>query len=258
MLIIVEDNKDEEIYDIVLDPGHGGIDGGASKYGSKETDFTLPLAKKVKALLEEQNIKVKLTRETNLTKNEKLPEYGVHGRAVIPGEVHAKYLISFHLNSSTSTKVKGLEIYTAQNINYDFAKKMASNIVEQVGLTYSNNGVNKIANGIYTRMFTNADIKSSIKEYESAKKIPYDFSTKSNYYYIIRETGGIITGAYVDDRNPNNPGNPNYKSNTGTEAYILELGYITNKSDLNNMKNNMDKYAETIANTIIEQINSVK
>ena len=258
MLIIVEDNKDEEIYDIVLDPGHGGIDGGASKYGSKETDFTLPLAKKVKALLEEQNIKVKLTRETNLTKNEKLPEYGVHGRAAIPGEVHAKYLISFHLNSSTSTKVKGLEIYTAQNINYDFAKKMASNIVEQVGLSYSNNGVNKIANGIYTRMFTNADIKSSIKEYESAKKIPYDFSTKSNYYYIIRETGGIITGAYVDDRNPNNPGNPNYKSNTGTEAYILELGYITNKSDLNNMKNNMDKYAETIANTIIEQINSVK
>ena len=84
------------------------------------------------------------------------------------------------------------------------------------------------------------------------------FSTKSNYYYIIRETGGIITGAYVDERNPNYPGNPFYKSNTGTETYLLELGYITNKSDLNNIKKNIDKYSETIANTIINHLNNVK
>ena len=258
MIIKVEDNKEQEIYDVVLDPGHGGIDSGASKYGSKETDFTLPLAKKVKEILDENNIKVKLTRETDLTKNEKMPEYGTHGRAVIPNEVHAKYLFSFHLNSSSSTKVKGLEIYTAQNINYDFAKKMASNLVSELGLTYSNNGVNKITNGVYTRIFTNAEVKSSIKEYQTAKKIPYDFSTKSNYYYIIRETGGIITGAYVDDRNQSMPSNPFYNSNTGTETYLLELGYITNKTDLNNIKTNMDKYASTIANIIIERINSVK
>ena len=257
MIFQVEDNKNKEIYDVVLDPGHGGYDGGASKYGYKETDFTLPLAKKVKALLEENNIKVKLTRETDLSKNEKLPEYGPNGRAVIPGEVHAKYLYSFHLNSSTSKNVKGLEVYTAQNINYDYAKQIVENLINNLGLTYSNNRVNKIHDGVYTRMFTNADVKSSIKEYKEAKKIPFDFSTKSNYYYIIRETGGIVTGAYVDDRNQNMPGNPYYNSNTGTETYLLELGYITNKTDLNNIKNNMDKYAETIANNIINHINTI-
>ncbi len=257
MIIQVEDNKDEEIYDVVLDPGHGGLDSGATKYGSKETDFTLPLAKKVKTILEDNNIKVKLTRETDLTKNEKLPEYGIHGRAVIPGEVHAKYLFSFHLNSSWSQGVKGLEIYTAQNINYDFAKQLALDIKEGTGLTTSNNKINKIADCVYTRKFTAADVKSSIKEYQDLKRKPYDFSTNSNYYYIIRETGGIITGAYVDERNENIPGNPYYKSNTGTETYLLELGYITNKSDLNNIKNNMDKYAESIANSIINHINSI-
>lgn len=118
MIVTVKENKDKDIYDIVLDAGHGGRDPGATKYGYSETDFTLDIALKVKEKLEEQNIKVKLTRDKNsLTKSEKLPEYGTHGRAVIPGEVKAKYLFSFHLNSNSSNNVRGLEIYTAANIN---------------------------------------------------------------------------------------------------------------------------------------------
>ena len=83
------------------------------------------------------------------------------------------------------------------------------------------------------------------------KKIKaYDITTKSNYYYIIRETGGIITGAYVDDRNEEIVGNPYVLSNVGAEAYLLELGYISNKNDLNNMIDNMDKYVEGITKSV--------
>ena len=250
--VVVKNNKDSNVYDIVLDAGHGGKDPGATKYGYSETDFTLDIALKVKEKLEASGIRVKLTREADtLTDEERLPEYGVHGRAVIPGEVKAKYLFSFHLNSSNYTSVNGLEVYTPVKINYDFSKLLVNNIITNTGLGFSRNNVNKVYDGIYSRTFTSKEVEDSINDYVENSLIPYDITTDTNYYYIIRETGGIVTGAYVDDRNPNIISNPNTSTNTGTEAYLLELGYITNKSDLNNMKNNMDKYADAVVNSIL-------
>lgn len=250
--VVVKNNKDSNVYDIVLDAGHGGKDPGATKYGYSETDFTLDIALKVKEKLEASGIRVKLTRDADtLTDEERLPEYGVHGRAVIPGEVKAKYLFSFHLNSSNSTSANGLEVYTPVKINYDFSKLLVNNIITNTGLGFSRNNVNKVYDGIYSRTFTSKEVEDSINDYVENSLIPYDITTDTNYYYIIRETGGIVTGAYVDDRNPDIISNPNTSTNTGTEAYLLELGYITNKSDLNNMKNNMDKYVDAVVNSIL-------
>lgn len=259
MMMKVSENTDKDIYDIVIDPGHGGMDGGASRFDYKESDFTLDLAIMVKEKLESVGMKVKLTHEKDqLSSNEKMPEYGVHGRAVVPYEVKAKYLFSLHFNSNGSESVNGLEVYTADNINYDFAKSIAKNITDLTGLNYSSNNIRKVFDGIYTRTFTESDIENSIKDYNDQGRNPYDITVKSNYYYIIRESGGIITGAYVDDRNEEITGNPYVKSNIGTEAYLLELGYISNKNDIDNLINNMDKYATAIANSIIPLYNTEK
>lgn len=251
MMINVLENTDEDIYDIVIDPGHGGMDGGASRYGYKESDFTLDLAVKIKDDLEKKGFKVKLTHEVGqLTDNEKLNEYGVHGRAVIPYEVHAKYLFSLHMNSSEASSMNGLEIYTASDINFDFAKKLAESITSNTGLRYSSSGTNRVSQGIYTRKFTQWDVYNSKREYEMQNLKPYDITTNSIYYYIIRETGGIITGAYVDDRNDKIVGNPYCYSNIGIETYLLELGYISNRNDLDNMKNKIDNYVKGITDVI--------
>ena len=251
MMMHVDENKDSEIYDIVLDPGHGGVDVGAIKNGYQETDFTMNIATKVKKKLEKYGFKVKLTHdEGQLGEKNRLDEYGVHGRAVVSSEVKAKYLFSFHLNSSESSRVSGLEIYTAKGINYDFAKMLVNNITSLSGIGYSSNKINKIDNSIYSRNFTNDEVTSSIQGYVDKDLVPYDITTKSNYYYMIRETGGIVTGAYVDDRNSKIVGNPYTKSNVGTETYLLELGYLSNKKDLENMINNMDKYVDGIAISI--------
>lgn len=257
MMLHVEKNKDDSVYDIVIDPGHGGMDGGASAYGYSERDFTFQIAKKIQDRLISKGFKVKLTREEDqLTKNDLLDEYGIHGRAVISSEVKAKYLFSVHMNSNANHNVNGLEVYTAKNINYDFAKKLVENINTYTGLNYSINKINKVFNSIYSRNFTDIDIQNSLEDYEKKGMNAYDISTNSNYYYMIRETGGIVTGAYVDDRNENiegkykKVGNPYWNSNTGAESYLLELGYITNKNDLDNMINNMDKYVDAIVDTI--------
>ena len=211
----------------------------------------MKLATKLKSKLEEYGFSVKLTHEDGqLSKEEKLEEYGVHGRAVVPREVNAKYLFSIHLNSSSYSSVSGLELYTAKNINYDFANLLVNNIVNLTGIGYSNNKINKISNGIYSRNFTKEDVEDSINDYIEYDLKPYDITTNSNYYYMIRETGGIVTGAYVDDRNSEILSNPYVLSNVGTEAYLLELGYLSNKNDLNNMINNTDKFVDAIAISI--------
>ena len=248
----VTENTDSEIYDIVIDAGHGGMDSGAHVNGYREADLTLDIVYNLKTKLEKEGIKVKLTRqEGQLASDELLPDYGKGGRAVISHEVHAKYVFSIHLNSNSSSSVRGIEIYTPANIDYSFAKDLANNLITETNTTYSTNKINKEYDGIYTRTFTESDIASSIEEMKNKDRIPYDMTTKSNYYYMIRETGGIMTGAYVDNRNePKVLENPYYKSNVGSEAYLLELAYLTNKTDLNNITSNMDSYTEAITAAI--------
>lgn len=248
----IKENKDKDIYDITIDPGHGGMDGGGSSNSYKETDFTPDISKKIKSNLEKAGLKVKLTHEEGeLTKNEVLDEYNEHGRAVIPNEVKSKYTFSIHINKNTSSKVRGIEVYTPANIDYSLAKSLAENIVSKTDLDYSTNKLFKEYDGVYTHNFTESEIPSSLAGYEEKKYNPYNVTTNSNYLYMIRETGGYMTGAYIDNSNPKEVGvNPYYNSNIGNETYLLELGYLSNSSDLNILLESKDKLADAISDAI--------
>lgn len=257
MTLNVKENKDfKEIADITLDPGHGGMDGGGSANGYKETDFTLDICEKIKDKLEEAGLKVKLTYERgNLSSNEILDEYNTHGRAVIPNEVMSKYTFSIHINKNTSSSVSGLEIYTASGINYDLAKLLADNITSYTGIDYSTNKLYKMYNGIYTHNFTENEVASSLESYKKKEYNPYNVSTNSNYLYMIRETGGFMTGAYVDDSNPEEVGvNPYYNSNVGNESYLLELAYLSNSDNLNILIEKEDMFVEAIVDSIKQEL----
>ncbi len=257
MNFIVSENKtNNEIADITIDPGHGGMDGGGAANDYKETDFTMDISNKIKDKLEKLGLKVKLTHEEgDLTQNEVLDEYNTHGRAVVPNEVKSKYTFSIHINKNESSRVSGLEIYTADNINYDFARSLADNIINYTGLDYSTNRMYKMFDGVYTHNFSAAEIASSLAGYEENNYNPYNVTEESNYLYMIRETGGIMTGAYIDDSNPEEVGvNKYYNSNIGNETYLLELGYISNLDDLNNLLEKEDQYVEAIVTAIKEEL----
>lgn len=250
MMFNVEKNTDKEIYDIVIDPGHGGMDPGAVVGSKKETDYTYEMASLLKTSLEDLGLKVKLTwNEDEVGSNTVINYYGPNGRAQVSHEVYAKYVISLHLNSSAPS-VHGVEVYTAGNINYDFAKELVKNITETTDITYSNKSTYKVYNGVYTHNFTEKEIESSNNETISKNRTPYDITTKSNYLYMIRETGGIMTGAYVDDRNEEQKGNDYYNSNIGAEAYLIEMCYLSNSSDMEILENSKNEYISAISNTI--------
>lgn len=259
LMLNVENNQDKNVYDIVIDPGHGGIDVGCNNEEYTESNITMKISSQIAKKLKEKGLKVKLTRTKNsLEEDEYFQEYEPHGRALIPYEVHAKYLLSIHVNSSESSRVNGVELYTANNINYNFSTKLIKDILDTNLIEASTKDIYKIKDGIYTHNFTKEEIQENLEDYIQDGDNPYDITTNSNYLYMIRETGGIITGTYIDDRNKETVGyNPYYKSNVGVEGYLLELGYLTNSNDLTVLTENQKKYANTIANSIAEYLNNL-
>ncbi len=244
-------NSDDTVYDVVIDPGHGGIDGGACHSGYCETDFTYKISNKLKDELESNGYRVLLTRG-NISKDEVFNTYGEKGRVNIANASKAKYLFSIHLNYS-SGKPSGLEIYAPYNSDLSFARNMSKSIVETSKTTYSINPLTRVYSGVYVRTFTKYDIEHSKKEALKENRIPYNITTKTTYYYIIRETGGYITGAYADGREKNKI-NYYYDTNVGREAYLVELGYINSSKDRNNLLNNQDSYVSALKTAILSEL----
>ena len=241
----------KDIYDIVIDPGHGGKDVGASSNGYFESKINLDYSLLLKEELEKLGLKVKLTR----TKDESISNYGKNGRVSIPYITKAKLMLSIHMNSAKGIKNGGVEIYVPNHANNKFAKSIADNIVNNTSSNYSPNKSDKKENGVYLRTLTKNDIKEIENDAKKDGYKPYEkATTDSTYYYIIRETGGIITGAYIDNRNPKKEGNPYYNSNHGCESYLLELGYINSSSNLNILLKEKEKYVEAIVKSVKEYL----
>ncbi len=241
-----------DIYDVVIDAGHGGNDPGATKNGYSESDINLDYAKSLKESLAASGLKIKLTRESD----ESIPTYGLKSRVGIPYETKAKLLISIHQNSAvTNIGVGGVEIYVANNADTEFASTVVKNIVEGTSTDYSSNKENKILPGVYLRTLKKSDIEAMSKTATKEGYEPYPLaSTNSTYYYIIRETGGVVTGAYVDNRNKEKPWNTYYNSNHGTEGYLFELGYINSSKNLKILIDEKDKYIEAIKKSILDYL----
>jgi len=238
------------IYDIVIDPGHGSsADSGAVQGNIYEKDINLAISLKLKEALEKENFKVLLTRTEDVNPS----PYGHNGRAVLPNQVKAKLFISVHANSTGYQMIKGgVEIYAPSKMEYSLAKEFADNIKEYANTTYSPQVTNRVLDGVYVRTLTENDINNSKA---LAKANGYEFysniTTDTPWYFYNRETGGYMTGAYMDGRNTDYPPNPYYNSNMGVEGYLLELGYMTCKNDLDNLLNNEDGYVKGIVKAIV-------
>lgn len=241
------------VYDIVIDAGHGGTDPGAMYKNNIEAEYTLDYSYELKRTLENLGYKVKLTRD----KDEYVEPYGKNGRAIVPYETQSKLFLSIHLNStSTDNPEGGVEIYCSNNMNLDFAKGFADNIVEIAHTKFSPNNESKVLEGVYVKTYSQEDVEDAIEYANELGYKPYEtLSTQTPYYFMIRETGGIMTHAYIDGRNTKIGDNPYYNSNIAAESYLLELGFINSESDLENLQKNKEAYINAIVKTIVDNYN---
>ena len=104
---------------LVLDAGHGGIDGGAiSDSGLKESDINLQIALKTEALVRFLGINTVMTRETD-TDNSDNKAYSEHDNLVqrvkLANSTENAVLISIHQNKFPSAVVSGAEVMYSEN-----------------------------------------------------------------------------------------------------------------------------------------------
>lgn len=121
---------------VVIDPGHGGWDGGANRDGVYEKDIVLKVSQAMSEVLENANIKAVFTR----TSDEALADDKVTDlklRAQASANNQANYFVSIHVNDfENSTDVSGFEVYTKD----DNSKALAQAISQKLeALNYSQN-----------------------------------------------------------------------------------------------------------------------
>lgn len=185
---------------IVLDPGHGGSDGGAAANGLKEKDLTLKIATYCKEELEKYaNVKIYMTRtgDTYPTLDE---------RVSYAAGVKADLFVSFHINSFYTSSASGAEVYYP-NGNYKpkfstEGKGLAESILKKlVELGLKNRGVKCLDSSSYT----------------------YADGSKADYYAVIRGAknagfpGVLIEHAFIS--------NPSEAQNyLGSDEALKKLG----------------------------------
>ncbi len=166
-------NKIDKI--IVIDPGHGGIDGGANdKYGFLEKNINLDIGLKLKKELEKEGFSVIMTRETDKSLEElsniNASRYNrdLDARKSIINQAKPDAFISIHVNSNIQSKAaRGIQIYyypTSEN-----SKTLAK------ALCYS------IDKNIYNNFLKTDKLKTKII---------------SEDYFILRETS--YTGVLIE------------------------------------------------------------
>lgn len=126
---------------IYLDPGHGGMDGGAVDESGQilEKKVVLDVAYTLKTILEKLGYEVKLTRTTDQS-IESSKKKDIYKRVDLINESKAILYLSLHANSYPSKKVKGAQtFYSVLPDSKENNQLLAVKIMEKLRIIDSDN-----------------------------------------------------------------------------------------------------------------------
>lgn len=129
-----DENKTQNI--ILIDPGHGGIDGGAkSKNGTIEKNINLLISTKLKKSLEDAGYIVYMTREEDSQLSSKKAK-DLNARCQMKTDTKCDVFISIHQNMFPQANCFGAQVWYASN---DASKLLAEGIQSSLKETVDDN-----------------------------------------------------------------------------------------------------------------------
>ena len=226
---------------VVLDPGHGGQDFGATYkneegHVSYEKDFALRIAIQAARALKKKKIRAVLTRQSD--KYLDLPE-----RTAIANRLKANVFISIHLNSGQFAE--GVETYIFNNSTDESAKRLADHENAVLKDSLANKGNTSDVNLILKDLILGANITKShqlaclvqdglvqLIDPEQAKT--RNRGVKQAYFYVL-------LGADMP-------------------SILLEVGFLSNAKDRKTFATPeaREKLGEAIADAVVAFKNNVK
>lgn len=215
---------------IVIDPGHGGKDNGAtSRRGLLEKVVNLKISKRLKKILESRyGYQVILTRSDDTF----IP---LEERGHIANERNADLFVSVHVNAAKRLSAHGIETYYLGNANSEQAQETAARENGELVHSVKDDQVQQIlASLISTTKINDSAIlaghvqehlHSSLKKKYSAVK---DLGVKEGPFFVLHDT--------------NMP------------SILVEVGFITNSNEEKRLRKStyLDRLASSIARGIHE------
>lgn len=160
---------------IILDPGHGGTDPGATNGNLHEADVTLDIAKNyLKPMLEADDAIVWLTRDCDCIKTNE-------DRYTFANNHNGDVLLSIHLNGSTNPLKDGTQgLYGQKNKDEVFTKVIHQALYPSLNTVpnFTDLGVTNFASGVLLKSNMPATIAETV------------FITNSNEYTLLTDTTG--------------------------------------------------------------------
>lgn len=206
---------------IVIDPGHGGHDPGATYYGLKEKDIVLDAGIYLKELIESnfKDIKVYMTRDTDVF----IP---LEERTAFANRKRADLFVSIHINASRNTSAYGVETYVLNVTNDKAALEVAA---------FENQATEKSLSdlqGILKDIMLNSKLEESLM---LAKYVQNKLSSglKDKDLGVKQAPFYVLVGAKMP-------------------SILVECGFLSNKKYLNKFKSR--DYRKAIAENIFEGI----
>ncbi len=213
---------------IVVDPGHGGKDPGASAFGLKEKDIVLEVAKKLVPILQKQTgAEVILTRSSDIF----IP---LEERTAIANTNDADLFISLHINAHPSAKIHGVETYYLNLSTNAEAMRVAA--FENATSTHQMSDLQDILSDIMKNSKINESSRlagfvhnSLCKGMENIQKKDFkNLGVKQAPFYVL-------IGAEMP-------------------AILVEMAFITNRQDSEHLNSNT--FLDVIADEIGEGVKS--
>ena len=211
---------------VVIDPGHGGKDGGAEGYGLKEKDIVLKLAHKLAARIEKKlKLTVHLTREDDRF-------ITLERRTKIAKDKKADLFISLHVNANNVTEVEGFETYVL-----NFATDRSAMAVAARENASSDKSVAELEDLLHI-IAKNTKIAESRAMAQALHKAAL---TALNRKYKVRDLGVKEAPFYV-------------LVGTNVPSILVEIGFLTNANDSARLKE--EAYLDVIADGICNGLES--
>jgi len=218
-----------QVREIVIDAGHGGKDPGAiGRFGEQEKKIVLDISMRLKKILQNKGIKVKMTRARD--------EFiSLQKRTEIASRSKADLFVSIHANSSPVRSVHGLEVYTAKYLGFKErnAQQRKTNqrlMFNHLSMKRGASGVEKIVSDM---LYVNKQAKAEILAKQLAKKTAKRIKTKNrgekkSQFYVVK--------------------------NTLIPAILIEVGFLSNpkESKLLQTSTYRQRVARGIAESILE------
>jgi len=225
--VYVTDERRLSSIKVIIDPGHGGNDIGASSHLHNEEQIVLNFAKDLKKALEKKGVGTLLTRDRSIFTT-------LSERARMANQSPAKLFLSIHVNAQdTDSNLSGFELYILSLVGDDAAGRAAVAREQQMIPNDLPEGFEKAA----ADLRAGANFESSLKWAETIRGAVKPFIPPSSSRPIRMAPFYVLYAAQMP-------------------AVLLELGYIKQQEDMSRIltPDSRSKIIESLAKSIAKKL----